>query len=106
MIETMFLVPERDNAGAPLPLGFWRTLRGELAARFGGFSERRGVEGRWVYEGRTYHDRSRELTVAFSTWGQLPAWLAIVEWARVEARQEALYIRVAGTPEIWTGWPP
>ncbi len=41
--------------------------------------------------------------VAIRTWGQLPAWLDLVRWVRVETRQVAIYIKVAGVPEIWDG---
>jgi hypothetical protein len=103
MIEVMFLVPVRDNTGGALRRQFWRMLRQRLRRTFGRYSERRNVVGSWTHAGRVYRDRSREFTVAITSWAQLPAWLALIEWVRVEARQEALYIRVAGIPEIWTG---
>ncbi len=56
--------------------------------------------GTWRAGRRTYREVSREYTVSLTTWQQLPTWLAIVEWARERFRQEAIYVEVAGVPEI------
>jgi len=39
VIETMFLVPERDNAGRRFSRRFWSALEDRLLAEFGGFTE-------------------------------------------------------------------
>jgi hypothetical protein len=58
------------------------------------------VVGAWESAGRRYRDRSRRYTLALGSWLDLPAWLDIVIWARERFRQEAIYIEVAGIPEI------
>jgi hypothetical protein len=66
-------------------------------------SWRDGVTGEWEFGGRVYRDRSREYVVSLKSWWQLNAWLQIAEWAREEFGQEAVYIEVAGIPEILSG---
>lgn len=99
MIKTLLLVPVTDNNGAPFGEPEWLALESRLVL-FGGFSLRTGVEGAWEAGGRIYRDRSREYSVALLSWWLLPAWLEIVDWARDHFRQVALYIEVAGIPEI------
>jgi hypothetical protein len=38
--------------------------------------------------------------VSLTGWRQLPAWLIVVEWALERFDQEAVYIEVAGIPEL------
>jgi hypothetical protein len=70
---------------------------------FGGFSLRTGVTGVWVSGGHTYRDRSLEYTVSLESWLQLAAWLETVQWAGEHTHQAAVYIEVAGIPEILPG---
>jgi hypothetical protein len=99
MIKTLLLVPVRANDGRPFPPGAWRTLHERLRA-FGGFSRLDNVRGEWVSEGRVFRDRSHQYTVSLDSWLDVPAWLEVVTWARELFGQEALYIEVAGVPEI------
>src|SRR5262249_3402436 len=98
--KTIFLVPVRDNAGRRFTRPVWQSLDRQLAAAFGGFSIRFGVVGTWQADERTYRDTSREYTVSLATWRQLAAWLAIVAWACERVGQEAMYVEVAGIPEV------
>lgn len=68
--------------------------------QFGGFSRLASVRGTWAFEGRTYRDTSRQYIVALNSWTQLPAWLDIARQISTLFQQEALYIEVAGVPEI------
>ncbi len=102
MVKTMFLVPIRDNEGRPFPRSHWRELEQQLL-QFGGFSRTTGVAGTWTDGGRIYRDTSRQYVVSLQSWTQIPAWLEIVRWARERFRQEAIYIEVAGVPEIIGG---
>ena len=99
MIKTEFLVPTRDNRGRPFPRSLWRRLEQQLI-RFGGFSRESGIVGAWEFEGRQHRDRSRRYVVALASWTQLPAWLSLIQWVRQEFGQEAIYIEVAGVPEV------
>jgi hypothetical protein len=100
MIKTIFLVPVRDNQRRRFPRPAWRALDRRLASAFGGFSLRFGVVGTWQADERTYHDTSREYTVSLASWRQLAAWLFIVDWARERFEQGAMYVEVAGIPEV------
>jgi hypothetical protein len=99
LIETVVLVPERDNDGKLISVRSWRGLERRLL-RFGGLSRMDGVDGIWQSGTRLYQDRSRQYTVALDSWWSLPAWLRIVDWACTAFAQEALYVKVAGVPEI------
>jgi hypothetical protein len=101
MIKTMFLVPSRDNDGRPFASTAWRTLNRRLMASFGGYTVTAGVRGAWEFEGRVYHDLSRQYVVVLGSWNQFPAWLDVVGWVQDEFQQEAIYIEVNGQPEIW-----
>jgi hypothetical protein len=102
MIKTMFLVPEQDNDGQPFRHGSWDVLERRLVVLAGGLSVRIGVRGVWLSGDRTYHGVSREFTVSLTTWRRLPAWLSLVDWVRDTFRQEAIYVEIAGVPEILT----
>jgi hypothetical protein len=99
MIKTIFLVPVHDNTGGPFPESAWLALE-ERLARFGGFSWRSGVTGAWKAGDHIYRDRSREYTVSLDSWTQLADWLRLVRWAGQRFRQEAIYLEVAGLPEV------
>jgi hypothetical protein len=99
----MFLVPVRDNDGRLFRRAAWDALEDRLETTFGGFSQAPGIRGRWRVGNRVYRDTSRQYVVAIEAWGQLPAWLDLVEWVRVAFGQEAIYIEVAGIPEIFAG---
>lgn len=99
MIKTMFLVPTKDNDGQPFGRRDWQELEQKLL-RFGGFTSGGVVEGSWEADGRVYRDRSRTYIVSLESWTQLPEWLDVVRWVRATFRQEAVYIEIAGIPEI------
>ncbi|MGI8553110.1 MAG: hypothetical protein ACR2PL_20335 [Dehalococcoidia bacterium] len=99
MIKTVVLIPLRDNEDQPFDVDLWRELHTRLL-QFGGISRTAGVEGTWEYQGRVYHDESYQYRVSLRSWDDLPLWLAVIHWAQDAFRQEALYIEVAGVPEI------
>ncbi len=100
LIELVVLVPLLDNEGRSFSDGAWRELERRLLQLSGGLSKQEGITGTWLDEGVSYGDVSRQYTVAISSWRTFPPWLSIVEWAREEFRQVAMYIRVAGIAEI------
>ena len=102
MVKTVFLVPIRDNEGRPFPRSYWQGLEQQLL-QFGGFSRTTGVAGAWTSEGRIYRDTSRQYIVSLASWTQLPSWLEVVQSARKQFRQEAIYVEVAGVPEVIGG---
>jgi hypothetical protein len=99
MIKTVVLIPLRDNEGRVFPRSLRRRLEDRLL-QFGGLSRTRNVVGIWRSGSTTYRDANYQYTVSLRSWLQLPAWLDVVLWAREQFRQEAMYIEVAGVPEI------
>jgi hypothetical protein len=110
MIETVVFVPTRSNEGMPYRRSFWRTLEETLIGDFGAFSRLSNVRGVWIDlpEQRgpeaaipvTYQDTSRQYVVALTSWSQFPRWLRTVNWILVETGQKALYVKVAGIPDV------
>ena|SRR5436190_22365433 len=99
MIKAMMLIPIRDNAGRQFPRSAERELRRRLL-EFGGFTRVPRVLGEWQSGSVIYRDRHHQYSVALGRWTQLPQWLEVDQWARVRFRQEAIYIEVAGVPDI------
>lgn len=100
LVRTTFLVPVKDNDGQEFPVTLWEELEQQLVTRFGGFSMQPGVVGAWGSDGTVYRDVSNRYEVALASWTQLPQWLDLVYWVRHSFRQVAVYIEVAGVPEV------
>ena len=83
----------------------WQVVRrnrdsfGRLLA-FGGYNRQIGTEGAWQGADRVYTDEVIRYEVGVGSWLDICAWLDVVRWARSAFRQEAMYIEVAGIPEI------
>jgi hypothetical protein len=102
MIEAAVLIPVRDNEGQSFPRSLTKELERRFR-RFGGHTQS-PVSGAWVGgSGRVYRDRSRQYTVSLASWTQIPDWLNVVHWLRECFQQQAVYIRIAGLPEIVGG---
>jgi hypothetical protein len=100
MIKTVIFLPERDNDGHLFGPALWAEVEDRLSAVFGGFTRQDGYKGVWPSEsGVVYRDDNVAFTVAMTV-RQLPAWVAFAEWALVAFAQEAVYVEVAGSPEI------
>jgi hypothetical protein len=99
MIKTMFLVPTFDNRGRPFPRSFREQLE-ERLLEFGGFSALPGISGVWRAGDRIYRDVSDQYAVSLQSWKEMPRWLEMVAWVQWRFRQEAIYVEVAGVPEI------
>lgn len=97
--ETVLLVPARDNDGRQFPRPLWRELEQRLL-QFGGLTDTGHVRGVWQSCSRVFRDTNHQFVVSLRSWRQFPDWLAVAEWARTAFRQEAVYIKVAGVPEI------
>ncbi len=103
MIKATILIPKRDNDGRPFDRRILQAFEARLIELSGGFSITRDVEGVWRYEGKTYIDRSDRYEVAMQDWDGIAPFLEVVRWARVRFRQEALYVEIAGIPQIISG---
>jgi len=102
MIETFFLVPQRDNDGNPFPRAKFQALRERILSEFGGLTvEEDHSTGYWTDgEGRLYADRNDKYVIAIESLTQIPKVLELVRWVRKEFQQEAIYLSVAGIVEI------
>jgi hypothetical protein len=101
MIESVIFLPRRDNDGKVFPASQRVAFEQRVLAAFNGFTRQGNLQGVWQSpQGPVYLDQQVAYTVALASWRQVPVWLAIVEWALVAYRQEALYVKVAGIPEI------
>ena len=100
MISTAFFIPVTDNLGTPFTAADWRWLEGRALALFGGMTRSGGQYGLWRDGNQVYRDESIRIGIALQHWIDLPPWLRFVEQARRRFRQIALYIEVAGIPDI------
>ncbi len=104
MIEFRIQIPAADNDGQPFSPEHHRSFEDEVLRRFGGFHLLPGtVSGQWLSEGKTYGDSLRLYVIATESildGGRIRALLA---WARLHYRQEALYLSVLGIAEVFTG---
>jgi hypothetical protein len=113
VIETLVLVPVRNNAGRPR--SFWRTLQGRFIDDFRAYSRLSDVRGAWVDDpdptvaspapSKLYRDVSRQYVVSLQSWSQFSAWFDILYWVLQQTGQEALYIKVAGIPDVVRALP-
>lgn len=101
MIEAWFLVPEADNDGKPFPESAFVELETELAEAFGGWTYAGDVTGGWIGEaGKLYTDNSRRYVLALQSWRQVHKLLRLVDRVANGFEQEAIYLTIAGIPEI------
>ena len=101
MIKTLILVPIQDNEGQPFSPKDWDELEQKLLSSFGGYTGGEMISGAWADStGTVYRDTSREWRVALNSWLQVPEWLALANWTRTHFRQIAIYVEIAGIPEI------
>ena len=101
MVKAVILIPTADNDGHPFSRRDWRELEQRLSQLAGGFTREGDVVGQWTGDdGRVYRDRSRRYVVALPSWMALPAFLEAARWTADWFRQEAIYIEVAGIPEV------
>jgi hypothetical protein len=103
MIKATILIPKRDNAGLPFDRRTLQAFEARFADLAEGFSITRDVEGVRRYEGTTYVDRSDRYEMAMADWDGVAPFLELARWARVWFRQEAIYIEIAGIPQIISG---
>ena len=102
VIKTKFLIPVRDNEGRAFEAEAWAELERRLL-RFGGASAADRVSGTWENDGGARRETSRQYEVAIESWTDLPDWLDLIRWTRRRFQQQALYVEVAGIPEIIGG---
>src|SRR5438093_427451 len=69
VIETVLLVPARDNDGRSFERAQWRELERRLL-QFGGLTDAGNVRGVWQSGNRIYRDVNRQFTVSLRSWRQ------------------------------------
>jgi hypothetical protein len=101
MIPASLLVPLADNDGNPFPAAMFAALEDELVARFGGFTHAGTKGGAWRGDdGVVYRDRSRQYDIAVESWIDIPDFLQLVDRVAVKFRQRAVFVTIAGIPDI------
>lgn len=100
MIKTLVLVPLQDNEGQRFGPKEWNELEQRLIQTFGGFSGGDLIRGAWADNDAIYRDTNRRYEVALASWTKVPDFLNLVAWIRTRFRQIAIYIEIAGIPEI------
>lgn len=107
MIPCSILVPLARNDGRPQPRKLFRQLEDELIERFGGFTDAGLKGGGWRDDdGVVYRDRSRQYDIAVTTWKDVPGFLQIAESVATRFGQLAVFITIAGIPDILPGPAP
>ncbi len=101
MIQSTIIVPVQDNDGQPFERRQWDALEARLLALAGGWTRQPESEGAWAGpDGRVHTDRSRLYMLAFGSWRTLGDFIALADWVRVEFRQEAVMVVIAGIPDV------
>jgi hypothetical protein len=98
VIKAVVFIPARSNAGRPFPRTVWDALI-ERLERFGGYTRGPRQIGAWHDGARWYREANFPFTVVLSV-RDLAAWLDLLAWVQEVFEQEALYVEVAGQPEI------
>ena len=102
VIEALILIPVADNDGQRFPDAILIELRRRLVELAGGLTIEHEVSGIWIAPGgREFSEPMSPYVAALRSWWQLPAFIAIVEWAREVLGQESIFVKIATIPEIW-----
>ncbi|PZC48586.1 MAG: hypothetical protein DK306_000849 [Chloroflexi bacterium] len=101
MFYVKFLVPVTDKAGQAVRSEAWDRLAGRILDVVGGFQQTRVVAGAWRSDsGQVFHEESREYVMALDSMRQVADFLALVDWAAAAFAQAAMFVEVAGIPEV------
>lgn len=100
MIKALVLVPIQDNDGRAFGRKDWDALEQRFVQAFGGFTGGQTVSGAWADNGVIYRDKSLRYEIALESWRNVTEFLQIVDWIKVHFRQIAIYIEIAGIPDI------
>lgn len=101
MIKTMFLLPEQDNSGVDWEDDKLSALETVLLDAFGGYTVDGLVHGAWRSPyGKEMRDSCIRYVVALDSIAKLSAWVDLIHDVLVDFDQQAIYVEVAGIPEI------
>ena len=101
MILASFLIPVADNQGQMFSHEHFDDLLNRLVRDFGGCTDLDHCWGIWKSPtGHTHSERNRNFQVAISSWLYFPLFLDTIAWAQRAFGQEAIYVVVAGIPEV------
>lgn len=100
MVKTVFFVPKTDNDGNIFEPKMFDALEQKLVELFEGFTAGGMVRGAWIDGDEVFNDESHVYIVALKTLKQLPAWIELIEWVRVEFEQHTIYVEISGATEI------
>jgi hypothetical protein len=101
VIPASIIIPIADNEGKPFADGQFVAFEDHLLGLADGLTRRDNVMGQWrADDGVVYRDVSYEYEVSMGSWRDIGAFLAVADRAREEFRQLAVYVRIAGIPEV------
>lgn len=100
MFQAFILIPVLDNDGNPLRRQDYDEFEVELAEFPGGFTLRGQVTGGWVDTERLYREPMFEYELGLDSLRKVAGLVQIAEAACGRFRQLAIFIKVAGIPEI------
>lgn len=103
LIETYILVPTHYNDGTPVEETKLEQLEVLYLEKFGGVTiEYNASKGLWKdpNTGTIYPDTHHKFIVALEHWNQVKDLIEIAETIKQELKQEAVYINIAGIPDI------
>jgi hypothetical protein len=99
MIKTVVFIPIRSNDGRRFPRRTWAEIEGRLK-QFGGYTRGPEQQGSWHDGTRWYREPNFPYHIALQSARDLPTWLAFVAWVQEMLGQAAMYIEIAGQPEV------
>src|SRR5437762_5483355 len=100
LTKAVLLIPMRDNDGRAFRHTDLARLERQLTTTIGGYTRRNRIRGGWADDGRVYRDESYEYTVGLESFRQVAPLVALVDWALVYFRQEAIYLEIANPIQI------
>ena len=108
LIPTTIYIPTKSNEGVPFMRSQYEAFENQLVARGFGVSLEIGrIRGIWQDEhGVTFRDKSRQYSVAISSWRDVATLIEVIDWACAQFEQEAIFATINGVPEIFTPVPP
>lgn len=101
MIEVTILIPLADNDGQEFSASHFEAWEVQLSENFGGHSRLPGIiQGVW-FEGSTrYEDRLVQYLVALESLTEGGKLTKVIDFAKSNFQQQAIYLRYLGVSEI------
>ncbi len=102
LIEAVIPIPANSNASVPFTEVEWAALYARLASVAEGATRRGPHSGVWIdpQTGTEYSEPVFEIEVGIESWMQIGAFVEVARWALSHFDQRAIFIKIAGVPEV------